>query len=394
MPGLHAKLAPSSASIWLTCTPAMRLAEAFSDHESVYAAEGTLAHALSELLIKRKLRRIREKDFKIALETFKKHDLYNESMLDYCEEYSVFVINRFHEAVARTKGAKIFLETLVDLSMYAPESFGTADVAIVADEILDFVDLKYGKGVPVSAEENEQLMVYALGLYDKYGFLYSIKTIRLTIYQPRISNTNTWSIPVAALLEWGENYVKPRAKMAWEGVGEFVAGEHCKFCKAAPKCRALHDVNMEAAISFFEDPPAPPMSLTDAEMVKVLLASDRLTKWLTTMEEYALREALAGHKYPGMKIVHGRSNRQYKDPEKIEEVLKEHKYTDAEIFNKKLKGITEMENLLGKNDFGALLNIHIIKPDGKPTLVTETDKRKSYDRASEAIQIFGDETTV
>lgn len=387
MPGLHALLSPSSGKRWLTCTPSVRLEQQFDDSESVYAREGTLWHSLNELLTRRKLRLILEKDFKRELGFIEKNELYSDEMYEDSEEYAVYVIEKYHEALARTKDAKIFLETKIDLSAYAPESFGTGDVAILADETMVFVDGKYGRGVPVSAIENEQCMLYALGLLDTYGWMYNVKKVQIVIYQPRINNINSWTVTVESLLKWGEEFVRPRAKMAFEGQGEYIAGDHCKFCRAKTRCRTQKDYYMDMAVDVFKEP----QILSDEEVSQVLTKVGGLISWAEAVKEHVTAEMKKGKSWPGWKLVEGKSNRIFLDQPKVIALLKEKGYTDETIYDTKLRSVTQMEKALGKSDFGAFLNTFVKKPYGKPTLTTAEDKRAAYDRSKEASDVFNEQ---
>lgn len=387
MPGVHALLSPSSGKRWLTCTPSVRLEQQFDDSESVYAQEGTLWHSLNELLTKRKLRRILEKDFKRELGFIEKHELYTDEMYEDSEEYAVYVMEKYHEALARTKDAKIFLETQVDISAYAPESFGTADVAILADDTMVFIDGKYGRGVPVSAIENEQCMLYALGLLDAYGWMYSIKKVQIVIYQPRINNVNSWTVTIDTLTKWGEEFVKPRAKAAFAGEGEYIAGDHCKFCRARNRCRTIKEYYMGMAVEVFKDP----QILTNDEVSEVLTKVSGLVSWAEGVKDYVTAEMKKGAKWPGWKLVEGKSNRIFPDEAKVISTLREKGYKDETIFDTKLRSVAQMEKQLGKSDFGAFLNVLVKKPYGKPTLTIASDKRPEYDRAKEASDVFNEE---
>lgn len=388
MPGTHALLSPSGAKRWITCTPSVRLEQTFADRDSVEAQEGTLAHSLSDLLIKRKLRWIKEVDYKREIKEIERHELYSEAMLDYCEEYSVFVLEKYHNALARNKDAKLYLEERVDLSDYAPECFGTADRTIIADHIMDVIDLKFGKGVPVSAFENEQTMMYALGMYLRYHFLFSIDIIRITIYQPRINNTNTFEITPEKLLEWAETVLKPAAVKAFKGEGEFVAGDHCKFCRARNRCRAHADYYMDSALTAFAEESKPTVLLSFEDVANILNKVDGLVSYAKSVKDWAVDELKNGKVLPGWKIVEGRATRKYTDKDAIAKILKAHKFEETDIFEKKLLGITKMQTLIGKSSFDAWLNDYLIKPYGKPTLAKENDKRPAYDRSKEAADVF------
>lgn len=391
MPGTHALLSPSAAKQWITCTPSVRLGQSFADRDSVEAQEGTLAHSLSDLFIKRKLRWIKEVDYKREIKEIERHELYSESMLDYCEEYTIYVLEKYHNALKRNKDAKLYLEERVDLSDYAQESFGTADRTILADEIMDVIDLKFGKGVPVSAFENEQAMMYALGMYIRYHFLFTIRVIRITIYQPRINNINTFEITPEKLLWWAENVLRPAAVKAFAGEGEFKAGDHCKFCRAHNRCRAHAEYYMDGAIQAFADDNAAPALLSFNDIANILEKVDGLTSYARSIKDFAVDYLKGGGKIDGYKIVEGRSNRKFTDKQKVANVLKSHGFALKDIYDVKLLPLTKLQLLTGKSDFDAWLNELLVKPYGKPTLAKEADKRPVYDRSKEAADIFNDD---
>jgi hypothetical protein len=315
---------------------------------------------------------ITKQKYQSELKKIKSDSLYEDNMFDYAENYALFVLERFAEAQSRTKDAQLFLETKLDLTAYVPEGFGTGDVIIIADDVLDIIDLKYGKGVSVSAEENKQMMLYSLGALREFDFLYDIKTVRMTIYQPRLDNISTYEMSVTDLGTWAVSELIPKAQLAFDGGGDFKTGKHCQFCKAKNTCRALADENLQIAKYDF----AVAATLTDSEVSDILKRIDLLTNWATSIKEFALMEAIeCGKKWDGFKLVEGRSNRVYKDEETIAKVLVDKGFKEDVIYTKKLLGITAMEKAITKAEFNTLLGEHIIKPQGKPTLVEVTDKR-------------------
>jgi hypothetical protein len=363
------------------------LEEAFPDRTSEAAEEGTLAHSLGELIILNTLGLMTKKAYASKPKEIKADKFYNETMQQHCEDYAAFVVERYNEALSRNSDAQIVLEKKIDLTKYLPEGFGTGDVVIVSDDLLEIIDLKYGKGVPVSSEKNKQLMLYGLGVLESYDFLYDIKEVRLTIFQPRIDNTSSWSIDAAELHTWGEEFVIPTAKAAFEGTGEFVVGDHCRFCKAKAQCRALADYNLELAKYEFKAGNL----LTDEEVSDILKRADFFTKWISAVEDFALLEAVNNDKHwPGFKLVEGRSNRQYSDESKVASVYSGQGLSEEDYYNRKLKGITDMEKKLGKKTFDELVGPLLIKPAGKPTLVPETDKRPEYHSAKGAASDFAE----
>lgn len=374
----HAVLSPSSASRWLACTPSARLETQFPDKAGDFAKEGSLAHEFGELGLKRYSGLIDELEWTKKTSELVKDRLYSESLEEYAAGYANFVWEKFLLAQRTTSDAVLRIEERINLTAYVPEGFGTGDAVILADGTLEIIDLKYGKGVQVSAIDNKQMMLYALGALDMFGFMYAIHTVRMTIYQPRLDNISEWEMSVEELTTWGMNELAPRAKMAYTGDGSFVPGKHCQFCRAKAQCRTLAEKNLEAAKHEFEDASL----LSDAEISEILLQVDLIKNWVTSVEEYALEAALDGKKFSGFKLVEGRSIRKYVDEKQVADRLVENGYKESAIYEPaKLKTITAMEKLVTKKAFTALLGDLVIKPQGKPTLAPESDKRQEWNSA-------------
>jgi hypothetical protein len=371
----HAILSPSAASRWINCPPSARLELTFPQGTtSEHAEEGTVAHSLSEALIANRLELWPKARYHKQFANCVGSKYYTEAMLNYCDDYATYVIEKFNEARVKTPDAKIFLEEKIDLTEFIQEGFGTGDVIIIADGILDIIDLKYGKGVAVSAVDNAQLKVYGLGAFIAHSLFYDIDMVRMTIYQPRLDSITTDEIAVPSLLIWAEDVLRPKAKLAWEGKGEFKPGKWCGFCKAKAQCRAYATMNLQIAAHNFMDPEL----LSDDEIVDVMQRLPELTRWAEAIKAYAYSKALEGKKWPGMKLVAGRSNRQYTDEIKIGQTLESAGYTKDQIYQMSVKGITSLEKELGKKVFNNLVGDYIIKPIGSPVLVSENDKREEY----------------
>lgn len=382
----HAILSPSGASRWLSCTPSARLEAKFPDTAGAAAKEGTLAHELGQLLIQFNIKLVKSPSFLKQLDAIKKNPLYDNSMMEHSEAYAFFVIERLSEAQAHTADVMLFLEQNLNLTEYIPEGFGTGDAIIIADGLMDIIDLKYGKGVNVSAEDNKQMMLYALGALREFDYMYDIQRVRMTIYQPRLENYSSWEIPVKDLRDWAESELKPRAALAFAGKGEFVPGPHCQFCRIRATCKAHAEFHLQAAKYDFEEA----VLLSDDEIADILNRSDAFKKWLTSVEDHALHEAVHNNKkWPGYKLVEGRSNRQYSDTEAVAQKLIKAGFKDELIYApKELLGITAMEKAITKKTFTAELSDLIIKPPGKPALVLESDKRPEYNSSEGAIKDF------
>jgi hypothetical protein len=306
------------------------------------------------------------------LKEIKSNKFYDASMQEYADEYAAFVIECFEEAKETTSDAKLQIEQKLDLTEYVPEAYGTGDAVIVSDDVLQIVDLKYGKGVAVDCDNNRQMMLYALGALWDYDFLYDIQTVRMTIYQPRLDNISTFEMPVDDLREWAENELKPRAALAFAGKGDFVPGSHCRFCRVKARCKALADEQLKIAKYEFSDS----VLLADEEVVDILKRADAFKNWVKAVETFALEEAVRGKKWPEFKLVEGRSNRTYLSQSEVIERLIEKGYDEKYLYEPPtLLGITALEKVITKKVFNSVLGDLIVKPTGKPTLVPETDKR-------------------
>lgn len=367
--GAHALLSPSAAHRWINCAAAPRLEANVEDSGSSYAAEGTLAHAYCAKKLKEYigLPTDGEQEEIAAL-----NEQYHTGEMDeYTDTYKVIVLEKLNEALAKTKDAQLLIETRLDFSEYVPDAFGTADAIIIADGCMEVIDFKYGKGVRVSAEHNPQMMIYALGAYDKFSFDYRIERVRMTIVQPRIDNLSEYELSVSELMQWTDETLRPAAKAAYDGKGPQHPGEWCQFCKVKSSCRALANQCTQMAEDYAGK------ILTAEELAKDVLPKLATVKtWLAGIEDYALQQALAGVELPGWKLVEGRSVRKITDQDGAAAALNKAGYKTAEIYKpQELKTITELEKLAGKKQFAAICGEYIEKPQGKPTLAPESDKR-------------------
>ncbi len=362
-------MSASSSKRWLNCTPSARLEEQFTkDTGSVYAEEGTAAHALAEHKLKRLLKRRSRRPVS---------DYQCDEMEDCTDGYAAYAMEQIELAKQSCSDPIVLIEQHLDYSAYVPEGFGTGDLVIVADGTLAVIDLKYGKGVAVEAEWNPQMMLYGLGALELFDAIYDIDTVRMTIYQPRLESVSTWEISVSGLMEWVETELRPKAALAINGEGEFRCGSWCRFCKAKNTCRARAEEYLRLAQMEFQAP----VLLSDEEVAEVLKVADDLAKWAADVYAFATDEAIThGKQWTGFKLVEGRSNRKYTDEEEVAEAAKAAGYTD--IYKSTLVGITEMEKLMGKKKFAEVLGKLVYKPQGKITLVTESDKRQAVETAS------------
>lgn len=354
----HAVLSPSSSRQWINCPPSIRLSEEFQDDVSTYAAEGTSAHLLCEYHLKKALGR-QAKDPREDL------TYYNEEMEDCAEGYASYVM----EIVAQYDSPLVLLEERLDLSNFVKDSFGTADCIVLSNNDLHIIDYKHGQGILVDARENTQLMLYGLGVLDLFGGIYDIQIVTLHIYQPRRNNISTYEVLSTDLYKWSEEVLKPKADLAFKGEGEFSCGDWCRFCKARNVCRKRAELALEIAREEFKRPPL----LSDEEVEEVFQILDDLESWIKDIKAYTLSKALEGKKWKNYKLVEGRSNRRYVDEKKVAEVVKAE---GLNPYEEKLLGITAMTKLLGKERFNELLSDLLEKPKGKPTLVSQDDKRE------------------
>lgn len=370
----HAILSASGAHRWLNCTPSARLELEFDDNSGEAAAEGTAAHALSE----HKLRKALKMRSKKPVSPYDSDEMDN-----YTDGYVEYVLEVIEQAKQTCSDPLILIEQRLDFSKYVPDGFGTGDCVIIADGTLHIIDFKYGQGVLVSAEDNPQMKLYALGALDLFDGIYDIEMVSMTIYQPRRENISTSTVSKESLYRWAEEVLKPKAELAFAGDGNYCPGEWCQFCRAAVKCRARAEAKMKLATFEFALPPL----LSDEEIADILSSIGDLTSWANEIIAYATDAAVNhGKKWPGFKVVEGRSNRKYKDEEAVAEAAKNAGYRD--IYKQSLITITEMEKLMGKSKFNEILGELVMKPPGKPTLVPVSDKRPEMNTSSAKIDFM------
>jgi hypothetical protein len=369
----HSIYSASGAHRWMACPPSALLEQQFPDETSIYAEEGTAAHDLAEHKLKKALKMRSKK----PTSSYQSDEM--DEMTDLYVEYCLGLIEKAKE---NCQDLQILIEQKLDFSDYVPEGFGTGDLVVVGNGTLHVVDLKYGRGVVVSAEKNPQMMLYALGALSLFDMLYDIKKVSMHIVQPRIDNFSTYEIAVDELLTWAEEELKPKALLASTGGGEFCAGDHCRFCRAKNQCRARAVKNLELLKYEFQDPAL----LTDDEIAEIIGLAEELSKWAGDIYTYATALAInEGRHWDGYKLVEGRTRRKYTDEDAVAQTAKAAGYKD--IFKETLISITEMEKLMGKNKFKEILGGLVEKPKGKLTLVLETDKREAVDPISVEFQV-------
>ena len=383
-PKEHALLSASASHRWLICTPSPRLEEKLPEQESDYANEGRLAHEIGELKLRKHLvEPMSTRTFNSRLKKLQEKPLYQAEMLNHTDTYLDYISKVAH---SYSSPPYIAVEKRLDYSAYAPEGFGTGDCIIIGGNTLRVNDFKYGKGVPVSAEHNPQMMLYALGALSEYSILYSIEKVVLAIIQPRLDSISEFEMSVQELLQWGES-IKPIAQIAFKGEGEFKPGEHCQFCRAKALCRARSDfyTPLEEQYLFM----TPPL-ITNEEVGKILVQARDIAKWVSDLEEYALNACLNGNGIPGWKAVEGRSNRQFTDSDAAFNVLVQNGTEESMLYERKPLTLANVEKLIGKPKFKELLSAYVNTPPGKPTLALESDKREAI-KHSTAAEDFGGE---
>lgn len=379
MPGLHAVLSASGAKRWLACPPSARLEEKlrgiFGDASSPYAEEGTKAHALSELKLRLEIKEINQFNYteqRKALGDIP-HEM-EQATNDYCD----IVLSKFYAAQQVSPDAKLFIERRLNFSRWVPKGFGTGDATIVSDATLEVCDLKYGKGVRVEAKENPQARLYGLGGVEEFGELYGFEHVRNTIIQPRVDDPVTEeTLTREELLAWGEE-IRPRAELAWKGKGEFLPGDHCRFCAA----RALCAARAAEAMRGFQSGFATPGLIDDREIPGILAVADVAEAWIKDVRAYAKNQALRGQQWPGWKLVRGRKgNRAWANEEQAQEQLMRAGYGEDVYLNRKLKNPGEIEKAIGKPAYEALMAKLVTQAEGALNLVPESDKRSEFSSA-------------
>lgn len=368
----HALLSASSSARWLACPPSAVAAEAYPNEGTEFTREGTLAHEVAEAMARGNFDAI----------TWQKHkgdgtdEGYTAEMVDCAEGYADYI-----DEQTKSDTAVVLLEQRVDFSPWVPDGFGTADCIIIQDNEMHVIDFKYGKGVQVSAEDNPQMKLYGLGALNEFGFAYDVEKVHLHIYQPRINNVSVFELTADELLTWGEKTVKPIAQKAAKGKGTYKAGEHCRFCPHAGKCRTLTKVCTEYVET--HGIKAPVQKLAPWEVADILAMEPVLNLWLKNVREMALTSMLNGEEVPGYKVVAGRGSRAWTNELEVADTLKAAGYSQEDITKTELLSVAAMEKALGKKKAAELLTNYTQKKQGAPTIAPQTDKREPYNRADD-----------
>ncbi len=400
MPSRHAFLAPSASKRWMTCTPSAKAESVYPEQESSFAKEGTIAHSTAEAMLHRYLESKAETTLELeefisdwtlandaeelkplAAEAQKEGFCFDDILLNVFDGYVNPVYESYLEAKKQDEDAVLLIEATLKLDTYIPECFGSSDSVIIYNDVLRINDLKYGMGVKVDAPHNSQMMCYALGAVLGPGELYNINHIVMTIYQPRLNHVSAAELSWNELHAWAKHILAPAAERAFKGVGEYVPGDHCQFCKAAPRCRAaLIRAKMVAALA--EDP----AMLSDEEVSLALNDAKSISNWCGKIQQYATDRISSGQGLPGWKLVEGRSTRRWSDTTAVTDTLINAGFDYKDISDVKLKGIPDMEKLLRKEAFNSLLGNFVVKAPGKPSLVPADDPRPAIETAEQAFK--------
>lgn len=367
----HAVLSASGASRWINCPPSIRLSENIKSTSSVFANEGTLAHEIADFKLRAFNREITEGRAKEAIDNLSLNKLFTQDMIEEVDKYVSYVIETFNTIKQDHPDAVLMIEQKLDFSHIVEEGFGTGDTIIVANNLVWVIDLKYGKGISVSADDNYQLMLYGLGALREYEMLYDINTVRLVVFQPRLDSVSVWDISVDDIYSWAEETVKPAAKLAFAGEGVQKPGDHCRFCLVKNKCAALADMTNSVAAYEFQKP----MTLTDDELLRIYAQIPTITSFLKSLNEYVLKQALSGKQFNGYKLVEGRGRRVFTDDKDVIERMDDLGFDQSEYLTSKLAGIIQIQNLFSVDSFKEHMSDLIKFSSGAPKLVNSSDKR-------------------
>ena len=372
----HSELGPSSSERWLKCTPSAVLSAQFQDKPSIYAEEGTFLHELCELKLHRYLGDMTKDAIERQYAEHRDNDFYS----DEAEEVTDVYVNHCIEVIEAIRlscpDPYIAVEHRLDFSEYVPDGFGTGDFIAIADGVIEVIDFKGGRGVRVNADHNSQLMLYGLGALLEFDPLYDIKTVRMTIVQPRLQNISSFEMNADELIKWADEYLHPRALLAQKGEGEFCAGEHCRWCKARFTCRARSEYFMQLAKRDFKQPDL----LTDEEIADMLPVAEALNNWVQDLLAFATQQAVEGKQWAGYKLVAGRTVRKYTNEAEVIKACTDAGYTD--IYKTTLLGVGDLEKRMGRKAFRDVLGKLVYKPEGTPTLVPVSDPRQAISTAA------------
>ncbi len=382
----HSLLSSSGSDRWMHCTPSARKEEHLESEESDYAKEGTLAHELSEIELLKYFKLITDEEYNIRLKVIEAHRLYNDEMPEFVAEYVDYCIQQYHYYKSVSDDVQIFIEDKIDLTEFIPDGGGTNDFVILTDYFIEVIDLKYGRGVAVSAINNTQLRLYGVGSVFRHKLNYHMKEIKMTIVQPRIGNISSDEISVEELEHWAYTEVTEKAKMAYAGEGELNPGSWCKWCKFKPKCRAVYEQNIKLAKLEFQDPD----EITEDEIRKIFEKREEIISWIDSINSHVMSKLMRKEPFGDYKLVKGRSTRKIVNPEKVIEILDKEYDESLYMTAPKLLGITAIEKLVGKKNIDSKIGQFIEKTDSKPTIALLSDSRADF--FDSAADVFDDET--
>jgi hypothetical protein len=368
----HALLSASGSKRWLSCTPSAKLEATLPEQKRGpgafdFSQEGTTAHSMAEAKLRYHFGQIGTEEYENEITTIKATPYYNDDFEAHVDSYVLYVRSQIGE------GDTPLFEQRVDFSDWVPDGFGTADVVILSKHAIRVIDLKFGKGIPVHAQDNPQLRLYALGAYSKFKEEYpELKEVSYTIHQPRLDSISTDGTSIAKLVDWANYFVKPKAKKAWSGSGEFLPGDWCGFCRAKAQCRARSDYNTELARQEFKAPAL----LDEEEISEVLVKAGQLKTWVNDVEEFALTRAVdQGVVPPGYKLGTTSTHRKIADSALAATVLVEKGMSPEIIWEApKLKSLASLEKI--NKQVAAWLGDLVQRPEGTPKLVRTKEGAK------------------
>lgn len=381
----HAVLSASGAHRWLNCTPSARIEENEPDVESPYTLEGTNAHEIAEVEILNVIGEISGAEYAKRISKLKKSEHYKPENANPIMSYVSFVVEKYLEAKTKYPEAELRLEEKYDLTEYIPEGFCTGDATVITSDYIEIIDLKFGQGVTVNAKYNPQLNIYGIGALLAYGWMYDVKEVRRTIFQPRLKHISSVTSTPDELITWIQRKTET-IKKAYAGEGVKEAGDWCKFCKNKSKCDTLASYNLQLAKHEFK----PPHQLSDESLIEVFERKDALVEWAEAVHKYVLEQALKGKKFSGYKLVSGRGRRKYTNEEDIKDKLNELGFAEDQYIEPKLKALTKLEAVLGEVEFKEILGDYVQVQEGKPALVPVSDSRPAMNSLEQAKMDFND----
>jgi len=357
----HAKLSASSAYRWMACPGSIKASEGYPDVASPNAREGSACHYVAEqaLLLDKNADAwigwtVEEFDIEITPE-----------LAEYTQVYIDFV---------RSLGGKVLIEQRLDFSHVVPDGFGTADAVVMADNKLFIVDLKMGRN-PVVAENNSQLMLYAIGAIKAHG---DFDEVNLVIVQPKSDKIDLWTVTAEQLNQFATE-ASSQAQEALSDNPKRIAGEkQCYYCKAKAECPELMRTVEQTIMCDFNKIAVQPKVETVAvdQLAKALKNKKLVMNWFDSIEKLAMDRLNNGLKFPGYKMVHGRSVRAIEDEKFAIKILKQSGYKPKDYMRPaQLKTITDLEKVMGKKEFALTLGDIVVKPEGAPTLAPVEDSR-------------------